>query len=141
MTVAAATGGEESLHARMHAAIWGAELAALTSHEHPAQPWALHADLARLAWDGMRHAAVLDRALTAEGRPWGSEPVDLGAVRRGLRAGPPRPPGRAGPSQAEAHAAASSAEDFRPRRPAHLQADAAFHAALLARAVELSVSG
>ena len=140
MTVAAATGGGESLHARMHAAIWGAELAALTSHEHPAQPWALHADLARLAWDGMRHAAVLDRALTAEGRPWGSEPVDLApfdaAYAQDLR-------GRlaALARQAEAHAAGAP-----PGLPAaaagHLQADAAFHAALLARAVStLSASG
>jgi hypothetical protein len=67
----------DDLHGRMHAAVCAAEVAGRTLHEHPGQPWELHADLARLAWDGMRHAAVLDRAMAGQGRQWGAEPVDL----------------------------------------------------------------
>ena len=67
-------------HALMNAELCAAEVAARTAHEHPELPWAFHLDMARRAWDGIRHAEIHDRAMTTElGCHWGDHPVSLEA--------------------------------------------------------------
>jgi hypothetical protein len=58
-----------------------AEVAARAAHEHPAAPWELHADLARIAADRVRRAAALDAERTRDGDPWGLRAVDVSPFR------------------------------------------------------------
>jgi hypothetical protein len=72
------TEGEEphAVHALMNAELCAAELTARSSHEHPEMPWDFHVDMARQAWDEIRHAEVYDRLMTTElGCHWGDHPV------------------------------------------------------------------
>ena len=71
------------LHALMHERLCWAEVAALTSHEHPELPGAFHLDMAKLAWDAARHAQGLERLLSRRhGGHWGQHPVSMGDFRR-----------------------------------------------------------
>jgi hypothetical protein len=72
------TDGEEPhrIHALMNAELCAAELTARCSHEHPEMPWDFHVDMARQAWDEIRHAEVYDRLMATElGCHWGDHPV------------------------------------------------------------------
>jgi hypothetical protein len=74
------TDGEEphEIHALMNAELCAAELAARNSHEHPEMPWDFHVDMARRAWDEIRHAEVLDRLMATElDTHWGDHPVSF----------------------------------------------------------------
>jgi hypothetical protein len=64
------------IHALMNAELCAAELTARSSHEHPEMPWDFHVDMARQAWDEIRHAEFYDRLMTTElGCHWGDHPV------------------------------------------------------------------
>jgi hypothetical protein len=63
-------------HALMNAELCAAELSARSSHEHPEMPWDFHVDMARQAWDELRHAEVYDRRMSTElDCHWGDHPV------------------------------------------------------------------
>jgi hypothetical protein len=66
---------DHGLHALMNAELCAAELTARTSHERPDMPWDFHADMARITWDKVRHAEVIDRAM--QDGHWGEHPVSL----------------------------------------------------------------
>ena len=62
----------------MNAELCAAELTARNSHEHPEMPWDFHVDMARQAWDEIRHAEVLDRLMATEmDCHWGDYPVSF----------------------------------------------------------------
>ena len=90
------TDGEEphAVHALMNAELCAAELTARNSHEHPEMPWDFHVDMARQAWDEVRHAEVLDRLMATEmDCHWGDHPVSFARFKpllHGAAAGPPR---------------------------------------------------
>ena len=66
------------IHALMNAELCAAELTSRSSHEHPEMPWDFHVDMARQAWDEIRHAEVYDRLLATElGTHWGDHPVSF----------------------------------------------------------------
>jgi hypothetical protein len=72
--------GGHAVHDLMNARLCAAELASRTSHERPDMPWEFHEDMARVCWDGVRHAEVLDRLMATELHcHWGDHPVALGA--------------------------------------------------------------
>lgn len=94
VTVAPDAGGAHPLHDAMDAALCEAELASRASHEHPERPLDFHLDMARLAWDGVRHAAVLDHLMATEhGCRWGEHPVTLRRFTDPRSPPPPLPPG------------------------------------------------
>jgi hypothetical protein len=115
--------GEHALHALLNAELCAAELTARSSHERPDMPWDFHADMARITWDKVRHAEVVDRAL--EDCHWGDQPVSLHpftsayALDLGGRLGQLTEPGDRSPL---AEPAAT-----------YLRADDALHAAIAAR--------
>jgi hypothetical protein len=66
-------------HGLMDAELCAAELMARNSHEHPEMPWDFHVDMARQAWDEIRHAEIHDRLMATElGCHWGEFPVGFG---------------------------------------------------------------
>ena len=68
--------GAHPVHDLMQAKLCTAEWAARRSHERTDAPWEFHQDMARLCWDSVRHAEVLDRLMATElGCHWGDHPV------------------------------------------------------------------
>jgi hypothetical protein len=66
------------IHALMNAELCAAELTSRSSHEHPEMPWDFHVDMARQAWDEIRHAELYDRLMATElGTHWGDHPVSF----------------------------------------------------------------
>jgi uncharacterized ferritin-like protein (DUF455 family) len=123
--VADAAGGHPA-HALMNAELCAAELAARTSHEHPELPLDFHVDMARLCWDHVRHAELLDRVMASElGCHWGEHPVALDSF------------GAMYAQDLGGRLAALAAEPETAGLPAlaagFLHADAAAHAAIAAR--------
>jgi len=122
----AETADGHPVHALMNAELCGAELAARTSHEHPELPLDFHVDMARLCWDRIRHAELLDRVMASElGCHWGEHPVDLdsfGALYGQDLAG-----------RLAALAAAPETDELPAAAAGFLRADAATHAAIAAR--------
>jgi hypothetical protein len=77
--------GAHPVHDLMSAKLYVAEMTARRSHEHAGMPWEFHADMARICWDNVRHAEVLDRLMAAElGCHWGDHPVALAPPVDGL---------------------------------------------------------
>jgi uncharacterized ferritin-like protein (DUF455 family) len=118
--------GGHPVHALMNAELCAAELAARTSHEHPELPLDFHVDMARLCWDRVRHAELLDRVMAAElDCHWGEHPVDLDSF------------GASYALDLAGRLAALAAEPETSDLPASvagfLRADAAAHAAIAAR--------
>lgn len=70
------------LHDQLNREIVGAELYSLTSHENPGLPWEFHEDMARMTWDRVRHAQVIEKILVSLGGHWGEHPVDLSPATR-----------------------------------------------------------
>jgi hypothetical protein len=69
-------------HGLMDAEICAAELMARNSHEHPEMPWDFHVDMARQAWDEMRHAKLHSLLMPKElGCRWGDYPVGFSYFR------------------------------------------------------------
>ena len=56
-----------SLHKELDEEYTTLELMARNSYEHPDMPWAFHRDMARQVSDEARHAAMIERLLTARG--------------------------------------------------------------------------
>jgi hypothetical protein len=70
------------MHALMDAALCAAELSARNAHEHPDMPWDFHVDMARQAWDEIRHAEILDRLMATElDGHWGDHAIGFGYFR------------------------------------------------------------
>ena len=68
--------GAHPVHDLMNAKLLAAERVARASHERTDMPWDFHEDMARLCWDLVRHAEVLDRLMSTElGCHWGDHPV------------------------------------------------------------------
>ncbi len=75
-----APAGAHPVHDLTNAKLSAAEWAARTSHERTDLPWDFHEDMARLCWDSVRHAEILDRHMATElGCHWGDHPVAPGA--------------------------------------------------------------
>ena len=124
--VAESTVGGHPVHDLMHAELCAAELAARTSHEQPGLPLDFHADMARLCWDHIRHAELLDRVMAAElGCHWGEHPVALDrfAALSAQDLG----------GRLAALAAVPATTDLPAAAAGFLRADAAAHAAIVAR--------
>jgi hypothetical protein len=69
-------------HGLMDAELCAAELMARNSHEHPEMPWDFHVDMARQAWDEVRHARLHDVLMATElGCEWGDYPVGFSYFR------------------------------------------------------------
>jgi uncharacterized ferritin-like protein (DUF455 family) len=123
--VAAGDGGHP-VHDLLNAELCAAELAARTSHEHPELPLAFHVDMARLCWDHVRHAELLDRVLATElGSHWGEHPVSVDAFTTAYA------------DDLDGRLAALAREPVTEGVPAataaFIRADAAAHAAIVAR--------
>jgi hypothetical protein len=70
------------VHDLMNAELCAAELTARNSHEHPDMPWDFHVDMARQAWDEVRHAEIYDRLMATElDCHWGDYPVSFAAFK------------------------------------------------------------
>jgi hypothetical protein len=68
--------GAHPVHDLTNAKLGAAEWAARQSHERTDLPWEFHEDMARVCWDSVRHAEVLDRLMATElGCHWGDHPV------------------------------------------------------------------
>lgn len=64
------------IHDQIQRELLSAELCALLSHDHPDYPWEFHRDMARMVWDEMRHAQVLENLLGRVGDTnWGEYPL------------------------------------------------------------------
>lgn len=76
-------GSDESDKAKIHAAMNSdlerGEIIAECSHSNPQLPWEFHEDAARLTWDQMRHAMVLEKILEMMDGEWGDLPVVMTA--------------------------------------------------------------
>jgi len=74
--VVGAPAAAHPVHDLTNAKLGAAEWAARTSHERTDLPWEFHEDMARLCWDSVRHAEILDRHMAADlGCHWGDHPV------------------------------------------------------------------
>ncbi len=67
---------KKTLHSLLSEELERGEVLAECSHAHPELPWEFHRDMARLAWDQMRHALALEKILRNMGVEWGDYPMD-----------------------------------------------------------------
>ena len=67
----------EDGHAALNAEVLAGEVAARTAHEQPRADPQLGSDLARVAADRLRRAALVDAELLQSGVHWGDRPVDV----------------------------------------------------------------
>ena len=84
--------GAHAVHDLMNGKLYVAEMTARRSHERADMPWEFHEDMARICWDNIRHAEVLDRLMATElGCHWGDHPVALAPPGDGLPGEIPEP--------------------------------------------------
>lgn len=76
-SMAGRTSLDRFFHDLMNEELTAAELYALNINENPDLPWCFHESMARLVWDEVRHAQVIENVMGLLSLAWGDKPICL----------------------------------------------------------------